>query len=79
MRGNTWFIRNSITSGPADATFIYGLPGDTPVCGDWNGDGVDTPGVTRGDLWLLRNSNTAGVADLSFNFGAPGDTPLVWR
>src|SRR5690606_32214726 len=35
-------------------TFTYGRPGDVPFMGDWDGDGVDTPGLYRqsdGRMW----------------------------
>jgi hypothetical protein len=51
------------------------------VTGDWNGDGVDTPGivvVSGGVLaWHLRNSNTSGVADVALTYGGPGMLPVV--
>lgn len=35
-------------------TFQWGLPTDTPIAGDWNADGRDTPGVVRGgSKWIL--------------------------
>jgi subtilisin family serine protease len=59
--------------------FYYGNPGDVPIAGDWDCDGIDTPGLYRpGDGYVyLRNSNSAGVADVSFYFGNPGDVPLA--
>ncbi|HEV2843799.1 MAG TPA: Calx-beta domain-containing protein, partial [Thermoanaerobaculia bacterium] len=60
-----------------DVRFIYGLTTDTPIMGDWNGDGIDTPGVFRDGVFYLRNSNTAGAADISFNFGQTGDKVIV--
>ena len=45
--------------------------------GDWNGNGVDTPGVIRGNTWYLRNSNTGGLADTVLQYGNAGDIPLV--
>jgi glucose/arabinose dehydrogenase len=60
------------------ATFYYGDPGDRPFAGDWDCDGVDTPGLYRqsdGRVYL-RNSNTQGPADVDFFFGNPGDIPL---
>ena len=57
--------------------FVYGNPGDTPIIGDWDGNGTVTPGVVRNGTWYLRNSNTAGVADISFIYGNPGDIPVV--
>ncbi|MCU1659210.1 MAG: domain containing protein [Pseudonocardiales bacterium] len=85
-----WFLRNSNTGGPADAAFTYGRPsfgfeqpGDVPIVGDWNGDGIDTPGVVRfqngtaNAVWLLKNTNTGGTADLSFGYGRRSDGPPV--
>lgn len=31
----------------------FGLPGDEPIVGDWNGDGTDDLGVIRGDVWII--------------------------
>jgi hypothetical protein len=47
--------------------------------GDWNGDGVDTPGLyRRSDGYVyLRNTNTQGIADISFYFGNPSDIPIA--
>jgi dipeptidyl aminopeptidase/acylaminoacyl peptidase len=60
-------------------SFYYGSPGDVPFLGDWDGDGVETPGLHRqSDGFIyLRNSNTQGVADIRFFFGNPGDIPLA--
>jgi hypothetical protein len=65
--------------GAADTSFLYGNPGDVPFVGDWNGDGVDTPGLRRSSngFVYLRNSNSQGVADLSYFYGDPGDQVLV--
>jgi uncharacterized surface protein with fasciclin (FAS1) repeats len=71
-----WFLRND--DGSAEQ-FYFGDDGDVPMLGDWDGDGVATPGVYRqsdGRIYL-RNSNTQGVADLWFYFGNPGDVPIV--
>jgi hypothetical protein len=40
----------------AIAQFSFGLPTDTPVVGDWDGDGTDEPGVVRGSTWFLSKS-----------------------
>jgi SpoIID/LytB domain protein len=59
--------------------FYFGNPGDFGFMGDWNCDGVDTPGLYRqSDGYVyLRNSNTQGIADISFFFGNPGDMPMA--
>lgn len=72
-----WYVRRGPSGGAADFSFPFGAPGDVPLLGDWNGDGVATPGVKRGNLYLLRNSLSAGPADFSFTFGEPGDWPIV--
>jgi SpoIID/LytB domain protein len=71
-----WFLRNSLTSGPADIARTYGAGGDTALACDWNGDGVATPGIFRNGTFSLRNSNTSGVGETTFGFGNPGDIPV---
>ena len=71
-----WYLRDEW--GVIDS-FYYGNPGDVPFLGDWDGDGVETPGLYRqSDGYVyLRNSNTQGIADIRFFFGNPGDVPLA--
>ncbi|MGH8951632.1 MAG: DUF5050 domain-containing protein [Acidimicrobiia bacterium] len=59
--------------------FFYGNPGDVPFMGDWDCDGVDTPGLFRlSDAFAyLRNANSQGIADIRFFFGNPSDIPLA--
>ncbi|HET9201629.1 MAG TPA: SpoIID/LytB domain-containing protein [Acidimicrobiia bacterium] len=59
--------------------FYFGNPGDYGFMGDWDCDGVDTPGLYRQSdgYAYLRNSNTQGVADVAFFFGNPGDVPMA--
>jgi Tol biopolymer transport system component len=61
--------------GAADYDFLFGNPGDTPVVGDWDGDGVDEIGLYResSGFFYYRNTLTTGVADGQFYFGDPGD------
>jgi hypothetical protein len=61
------------------AGFYFGNPGDFGFMGDWDCDGIDTPGLyRRSDGYVyLRNSNSQGIADVSFFFGNPGDLPLA--
>ncbi len=73
-----WHIRQD---GLPDRTFWYGAPGDIPVFGDWDGDGLDTPGMWRqsggGGFAYLTNTLPAegevAVAEFDFFFGGPGD------
>ena len=77
VRGNRWFVRDTLTGGVADHTFTYGQAGDLQLMGDWDGDGEVTPGVVRGSTWMLRNSLSAGPPDATFSYGFPGDYPVV--
>jgi hypothetical protein len=69
----------SLGSGVESASFYFGDPGDIPFMGDWDCDGVDTPGLyRRSDGYVyLRNANTEGPAERSFFFGDPFDLPLA--
>lgn len=71
-----WRLRDSIG---VVTSFYYGNPGDLPFAGDWDCDGVDTPGLYRqSDGYVyLRNANTQGNAGIKFFFGNPGDIPLA--
>ena len=67
----------------------YGLRGDVPVVGDWDGNGSQTEGVFRGGVWSLTNTlgrggawpvaSTLGNPQGAFavRHGGPGDRPLV--
>ena len=37
----------------SDFRLICGKPGDVPIVGDFNGDGIDEIGVVRGDTWII--------------------------
>ena len=71
-----WRLRDS---GGAVISFTFGNPGDLAIMGDWNCDGIATPGMYRqsGGFVYLRNSNSSGAADILFFFGDPGDVPIV--
>ena len=71
------YLKNQNTTGFADVAINYGIGGDYPVAGDWDGNGTATIGVYRNGSFYLRNSNTLGFADLVFPFGTPGDQPIA--
>jgi len=57
----------------------FGLAGDLPVAGDWDGNGVDTIGVFRpGDpgAFLLTNQLDSS-AEIVFTAGGPDDLPIA--
>jgi hypothetical protein len=67
-----------------DSCFDFGVSGDLPVVGDWNGNGADKIGVFRPSLgqWLLDlngNSKWDGSPKDAIlgPFGGVGDLPVV--
>ena len=72
-----WYLYDN--AGVQKSSFFFGNPGDFPIYGDWNGDGIETPGMYRQSdgFVYLRNSNTQGIGDIRFFFGNPGDIPLA--
>lgn len=62
-----------------DHVFQYGEQVDTPMSGDWNGDGIDQIAVYRSGTWML-DSDADGRwtrADKKTQFGRRGDEPIV--
>lgn len=62
-----------------DHVFQYGEQVDTPLAGDWNGDGIDQIGVFRSGQWLLDEDGDGRWTnkDRPQIFGRPGDEPIV--
>lgn len=62
-----------------DHVFHYGSPGDAPVAGDWNGDGIRTIGVFRDGSWNLDTSGDGRLDtnDRAVELGQAGDIPIV--
>ena len=71
------YLKNKNQTGFADVQINYGVSGDCPLTGDWDGDGDDTIGIYRNGSFYLRNSNTIGFADLQFTFGTTGGQPIA--
>jgi hypothetical protein len=81
VRNLSWFVRDDVSGGGAEASVIYGRLFDAPVAGDWDGDGRAGPGVVRREgsnlLWHLRDPLSGGGATRSFAYGRVGDQPVV--
>jgi len=71
------YLKNTNTTGFADVQINYGVPGDCPLTGDWDGNGTDTIGIYRNGYFYLRNSNNIGFADIVFPFGTTGGQPVA--
>ena len=72
------------TLGGDASTSSFGIAGDIPVVGDWNGDGIDEIGIFRPSsrsFFLDLNGNDVwdgmGIDASTPSFGVAGDIPVV--
>jgi hypothetical protein len=70
-----WYLdanNNRTFDPPGDWSLGYGIAGDTPLVGDWDGSGTPKIGVSRGGNWMLNitgnNQYHAGI-DTQFYYG----------
>ena len=54
-----------------DDSVNFGRPGDQPIVGDWNGDGIDDLGVVRGDQWIVDSDGDLELTDSDRRFYQP--------
>lgn len=79
FRAGLWTTTSDNANGAIVTQFGYGIPGDVPICGDWDGDGRDSVGIFRSGTWALRNGPGAGAPDSVFGYGIAGDLPIVGK
>ena len=74
-RGNEGLLR----ADAVDHVFQFGEDVDTPISGDWNGDGIDQIGTFRTGTWVLdtEGDGRRKSGEVTFEFGRPGDRPVV--
>ena len=62
-----------------DHVFRYGEQPDTPLAGDWNGDGIDSIATFRAGSWMLDVDADGRWTkdDKKHQFGDAGDEPVV--
>lgn len=78
------------TTATASTLFFYGVAGDIPITGDWDGNGSDTIGVVRTTVdpvvgaptdryrnYYLRNANSGGASTITRWGSWPGRYPVV--
>jgi hypothetical protein len=75
----TWYLRPGSDPAAPVTSLVFGLAGWAPVTGDWNGDGITTPGVVdpATATWYLRHSNDPLAPDVTaFPYGYFTWTPV---
>lgn len=64
--------------GTTDSTVRYGLSGDRPLLGDFDGDGVTGVGRWQSAIGIFQlDDDRDGVTDSWVTLGDPGDVPLT--
>ncbi len=80
-----WYLGDRIPPRAAVGTLVFGntrLSNRVPLLGDWDGDGIDTPGLAFTDgsrlLFALDDDLQGGAASRgNIGYGRAGDVPLA--
>lgn len=81
-----WFVTNGInglnvnnSTPTANFIFSFGQNGDTPIAGDWDGNGFDSVGLFRtgSSTFLLSNGFQGSVDFKPFILGSLGSKPIA--
>lgn len=85
----TFYLKNTLTPGPADATFVFlppgaaSDPGAVPIAGDFAGHGMSTVGVysPAAGTFYIRTQNAPGPPDFVIQYGPSNGLfmPLIGR
>lgn len=81
-RGRTWMLDVDGRGGSSERNIAYGLSGDVPLAGDFNGDGREDLVVARrngarGGLDWYVDHNADGTVDRMLQYGLLHDTPVA--
>ncbi len=85
FRDGYWYLEESGNGqwDAGDEWLAFGMAGDVPVAGDFNGDGADDIAIYRSGYWYL-DANGSGLwdeGDEAYAFGLEGFIPIIgkWR
>jgi len=79
--GLNWYLDNANNGNLAEQVIRFGLPGDIPVVGDWDGDGYDNVGIVRAGAngmlnWYLDTNGDLNP-EIVIAYGLRGDKVVV--
>ena len=81
LTSNTQAPPGGTVTGVLNQNVTFGIPGDIPITGDWDHDGITTAGIFRPSTatFFLTNSHTDGLGTVSerITFGQTGDIPVA--
>lgn len=77
FRDGVWFLDGDGKGQFGERMIIFGIPGDVPLTGDWNGDGFEDLAVWRRGMWYLDLDGNGGLAEHAVLFGHHDDVPFV--
>jgi hypothetical protein len=72
-----WHLRTANKPGQANLIIQFGTHGETPVVGDFDGDGIDEIGTFKAGVWKLRGTLDFNPTFDTVEFGQEGDIPVV--
>lgn len=74
-----WYLGSANTDGGGALSYVaFGVQGDIPLVGSWNGDSYDTVGVKRGRVYFLADSiDSESIRQQYFQLGNDEDFALV--
>lgn len=73
---NTFFLIDDFAAG-VSRSFVFGIAGDVPVAGDWDGNGIDDVGVFRPSDRTMHLTPAPGTTPPTvFELKAEGDSPV---
>jgi serine/threonine protein kinase len=76
----SFLLLSSLAARQADLVVPFGQRGDLPIAGDWDGTGLDSPGVFRpstGAFYLAGDNSAAPRLAHTLTFGQSGDLPIA--